>query len=121
MFDRTVTITPRITGAANNRGTEAITDGTPFDLRGLRELKVDEENVEERDQQIRSYRYIIEARHPDTGEVIAITGFDRLTDNDETFEIIGSPKYVVRRRRGIVHHVELDARRVGPGSDRPPS
>ena len=111
---RTVTITPRrVADELDARGNEVIVDGEPFEVRASRELVKVEESTEQRDQQIRTYRYLLAPRDED-GEELEITGYDRLTDEDETFEISGEPEYPRRRNRARVHHIELTAWRAGP-------
>ena len=116
MYDRAVTITPRVVTGRDARGNDVVSDGETFTARALRDLAKIDEDTSDRDQQARTYRYLIEPRDRATGALIPVTGYDRIVDNDETFEIIGTPEYVRQRRRGRVHHLELDARRVGPSA-----
>lgn len=114
-LDRTVTITPRVVAdERDDRGNEVVVDGEPFEVKASRELVKAEESHDQRDEQTRTYRYLLAPRDPVTGETITITGYDRLTDGDETFRIIGTPEYPRRRNRARVHHVELIAERTGP-------
>lgn len=112
-LDREVTIVPRVTSVDDRHGDEVLVDGTPFTARAMRELVAADEETSDRDQQERRYRYLVAARDPESGEVVTITGYDRLLDAGETFEIIGTPEYPTQRRRRRIHHVELEARRIG--------
>lgn len=112
-LDRLVTIIPREVAAADAHGNEQLVDGTPFTARAMRELIAADEETSDRDQQDRRYRYSIAPRDPVSGEVVTITGYDRLVDDGETFEILGAPEYPTQRRRRRVHHIELEARKIG--------
>ena len=112
-LDREVTIVPRVTSVDDRHGDEVLVDGTPFTARAMRELVAADEETSDRDQQERRYRYLIAARDPESGAVVTISGFDRLVDEGETFEIVGQPEYPTQRRRRRVHHVELVARKIG--------
>lgn len=92
-----------------------IEDGVPFEVKASRELVKVDEDEDRRDQQTRQYRYLLAPRDEE-GETIVVTGYDRLTDEDENFRIIGSPEYPRRRNRSRIHHVELVAERVGPAA-----
>lgn len=118
MLDRTVTITPRVVdleAGLDDRGNETIVDGEPFEVLAMRELLRVEDDTDQRDQQKRTYRYLLAAHDPE-GVPVPITGYDRLVDEGETWRIEGTPEYVRRRNRGRIHHVELEAWRVGPGA-----
>lgn len=118
-FDRTVTITPRVVDGKDGRGNDVIVDGEPFSTRALRALEQAGEEVDQRDQQTRTYRYLLRAHDVVTGDLLPIDGFARITDGDEVLEIIGTPEYPLGRNRKNVHHVDLKARIVGPGTDAP--
>lgn len=112
-LDREVTIVPRVVDSDDRHGDEVLVDGEPFTAQAMRELVAAEEDTADRDQQQRRYRYLIAARDPETGDLVTITGYDRLVDEGETFEIVGAPEYPTQRRRRRVHHVELVARKIG--------
>ena len=116
-FDREVTLVPRPVVAVE-RGREVTASGTPVPgLAALRRLADDEEDVDQRDQQVRTWDYMIQARHPETGAVIDPTGYDWIVDGSDTLEIIGTPRQAVQRRRGRVHHLEFKAREsASPGA-----
>lgn len=113
MQRRDVTIVPRRPGPVE-RGRETIVDGTPIPgIRAMRKLQSASEETEERDVQVRTYRYLMEARHPETGAELVLTGWDRILDDGETFEILGDPEPAEQYRRARVHHLEFTARKIG--------
>lgn len=103
LLDREVTIVPRIVTGEDARGNDVIGDGTPVEgVKAGRDPLEATEDLDERDQQGRVYVYFLPAGTP-------ITGYDRIVDGDETFEVRGAPDRVVRRRGGREHHVEAIA------------
>lgn len=68
------------------------------------------EDANDRDQQIRTFRYMLELTDVGGEWTVAITGRDVIVDGDAEFKIIGDPELVYRRRRP--HHWELTARRI---------
>lgn len=112
-YDRTVVITPRNVAGSDDRGNDVIADGEPFSARAAREVVDSAEETLDRDQQTQTFRYFVDPFDPITGDEIVITGYDRLGDEERTFEILGAPEVVRRSNRGRAHHVELVARRTG--------
>lgn len=103
LLEREVTIVPRIVTGQDGRGNDVIVDGTPVEgVKAGRDPLDAKEDVDERDQQARTFVYFLPAG-------TAITGYDRIVDGDETFEVRGAPDRVVRRRGGREHHVEAVA------------
>jgi len=79
-------------------------------IRARRNLADATEDVRDRDQQSRTFRYMLALRDIAGEWTVAITGRDVIVDADGEFKIIGDPELVCRRRRP--HHWELTARRV---------
>lgn len=103
LLDREVTIVPRVVNGRDGRGNEIIVDGTPVEgVKAGRDPLEATEDLEARDQQARSFVYFLPAGTP-------ITGYDRIVDGTETFEVRGAPDRVIRRRGGREHHVEAVA------------
>ena len=110
MFDRVVTLTPRIQDGTDARGNATIVDGTPLQVRAARDLVDTAEEVEGRDQQTERYRFFL-APFAEDGTPVTADGRARITDGDETFEVDGLVDPATRRRRGVVHHLEANAYR----------
>ena len=101
LFDRTVSIVPMTAGAEDRYGNTPRSPGAPVAGVPCRRRQLTaQEDVQDRDQQARTFLYFFD---PD----VVITGRDRILDDGETLEVIGQPDLVGRRHRA--HHLELRA------------
>lgn len=113
LLDRTVTIVPRVTGSLDVRRNELLVDGTPIvGVPAGRELDyATDEDTDERDRQTARYLYFLPIT-TDDGTLVTLSGYDRIVDGDETFEVDGEPELVIRRRGRRAHHYEARVYRV---------
>lgn len=72
-------------------------------IRTRRQQVAADEDIADRDQQARTYRYFFEAS-------VAITGRDRIHDGPDILEVIGEPDRV--DGMADTHHLEVTARIV---------
>ncbi len=110
LLDRRVTIVPTtVTPGAGPRGGDLVEEGTPIEDVPASRRQIDaSELLDQRDAQSRAFRYSLPVELDD-GTPLALTGYDRIVDGDETFEIRGAPEVFSRRRRRLGHHLEADA------------
>lgn len=117
IFDRTVSIVPRIEAPdPDAHGNAYIVDGPAIEgIRARRRLTSATEDVDGADDQRRTYTYALAPYRMVEGErvVVDVTGYDLLVDGLETFTIVGEPRFVLARR-GVLHHVSLEVERHGP-------
>jgi hypothetical protein len=109
LLDRTVTLVPRVVTGKDGRGNDVVGDGTPVPgVPAGRDLLQASEEITNRDQQAKTFVYFLPAVLDD-GTPVALTGYDRIVDEDKTFEVRGEPERIVRRRGGRLHHIEAIA------------
>lgn len=107
LLDRRIAIQTTASGAKDRYGNEARAVGsTLLNVPARRDQVGAAEDVRGRDQQARTFTYLIALRAED-GTAVDLTGRDRIVDGDETLEILGSPELV--RRRRLAHHWEARA------------
>jgi hypothetical protein len=75
-------------------------------IRARRDQSSTDETIVDRDQQARTFVYLLELRTV-AGDEVTLSGRDRIHDGSEVLEIIGSPELVKRRR--LPHHWEARA------------
>lgn len=119
LLDRRVTLTspaapadPPVLDAFGNRVTSPATPIANVPAR--RDQIAQDENLAARDEQTRTYLYILALRN-ETGTPVAITGRSTIDDVDDAghaqrLQVLGDPELVHRRRRP--HHWEARARKV---------
>lgn len=112
LLDRTVTIVPRVVTGTDARGNDVLGDGAPIeDVPAARELLSGDEELQARDQQVETWIYFLPTKKDD-GTAVTLTGYDRIVDGDERFEIRGRVEEVTRRRTGVLHHYEATVYRI---------
>lgn len=104
LLNRVVDVVPVAEGAEDRYGNVARVPGPAIaGVPARRDQVAVAEDLRDRDQQARTIVYSLALRAAD-GSVLELTGRDRIVDGDETFEIVGSPELLFRRRRP--HHWE---------------
>ena len=107
LLDREVSIVPVVPGVKDRYGNASSVAGEPIDHVPARRDQVRAgEDVRDRDQQTREFVYSFPLRSDD-GDELELTGYGRIVDGDDTFEIVGTPELLHRRRRP--HHWEARA------------
>lgn len=108
LLDRTVTVVPRVVTGTSPRGNDVLQDGDPIEgIPAARDLVQADEETVDRDQQLQRWLYFLPAFLED-GTAVELNGYARLVDAGETFEVVGRPELVARRRRPQgPHHWEL--------------
>lgn len=106
IFDRTVTLRLVAAGAENPRGNPAEVTTDVAVVAAFRTQVAAGEDTADRDQQARTFQYLLETDRPD-GTPLGITGRDRIVDGIEVLQILGTP--VVATSRGRPRHVEARA------------
>lgn len=102
LLDRHVAVAQRVVTGTDARGNDVISNGTvTTGIPAGRDLLDATEDVKVRDQQVRRFVYFLPR-----GTVIS--GYDRIVDDGDVFEVEGDPKRIVRRRGGREHHVEAN-------------
>jgi len=109
LLDRTVTLVPTVVDGEDAHGNDRLVEGAPIaGIPAARDpLDLFEQTGDTRDAQGLAYVYLFPATHE--GVALAPTGYDRIVDGDDTFEIRGAPDEIVRRRGGKIHHIEAIA------------
>lgn len=107
LCNRRITIQPMNVAAADARGNETRTAGTPITaVPARRRLLSAEEDRNERDEQARTFHYSV-ALENDDGDPVALTGHDRIVDGAETLEVLGAANVVAGASAD--HHIEFRA------------
>jgi hypothetical protein len=107
LLDRRISIITTAAAAKDRYGnTGRSVAATLAEVPARRDQVDADEDVRDRDQQARTFTYLIALRAED-GTAVALTGRDRIRDGLETLEILGSPELV--RRRRLPHHWEARA------------
>lgn len=107
LLNRTVQVVPMTVGAEDRYGNQATTPGTPIDdVPARRDQTSGDEDLVNRDQQVTTVLYSLALRALD-GTEVTLSGRSRIVDGAETFEILGPPELLYRRRRP--HHWEARA------------
>lgn len=107
LLNRTVSWIRTTQGTEDRYGNASTVDAAPVaGIPARRDQVGAGEDQRDRDQQARTFVYTLPLRASD-GTLLEPTGRDRLVDGAETFEIVGSPELLYRRRRP--HHWELTA------------
>lgn len=107
LLNRTVSVVPITVGAEDRYGNTARTPGPAIaGIPARRDQTAGAEDVIDRDQQTTTVLYSLALRSL-TGTEVTLSGRDRIVDGDETFEIVGPPELLYRRRRP--HHWEARA------------
>lgn len=101
LLNRTVTVVPMNVTSIDRYGNEIRGAGTPIEGVPARRDQVEAtEELLDRDQQSRTFRYWFPAG-------VAISGRDRIVDGAETLEVEGEPETVDGYRSA--HHLEVRA------------
>lgn len=112
LLDRRVTIVPRVVTGTDARGNDVISDGPSIaGVPAARDLLSGDEELRARDQQVETWVYFLPAKKDD-GTGVVISGYDRIVDGDETFEVRGRVDEITRRRTGKLHHYEATVYRI---------
>lgn len=110
LLNRTVSVVPMTAAAEDRYGDTGRTPGAPIaGVPARRDQTSGAEDLENRDQQATTVLYTLALRALD-GTEVALTGRSRIIDGDETFEVVGPPELLYRRRRP--HHWEARAELV---------
>jgi hypothetical protein len=100
-------VLPTTRAASAGHRTAPPTPGAPTaGIPARRDQTAGAEDVIDRDQQTTTVLYSLALRTL-TGDQVVLSGRDRIVDGDETFEIVGPPELLYRRRRP--HHWEARA------------
>ena len=107
LFDRVVDLELVADGAENARGNPTTSTTTVEGIRAYRSQVGAAEDTSDRDQQARTFVYLLEPYRPD-GTPLGLTGRDRIREaNGELLEVLGTP--VLATSRGRLRHVEARA------------
>lgn len=106
IFDRTVDLEITAAAAEDVRGNETETSTIVEGIRAHRSQVGAGEDTTDRDQQARTFVYLLEPFRED-GTPLGLTGRDRIIDGAETLKVLGTP--VVATSRGRTRHVEARA------------
>jgi hypothetical protein len=106
IFDRAVTVRFVGTGAEDGRGNETETTTDVAGVAAFRTQVAAGEDTATRDQQARTFLYLLEPDRPD-GTPLGLTGWDRIVDGPQVLKVLGSP--IVASSRGRPRHVEARA------------
>lgn len=114
LLDRTISLIPTIVTGQDAHGNDVIADGT--ELAGVpaaRDLleSLSGEDTDGADRQMIGFVYLIPARLDD-GTVVELDGYSKLVDGTDTFELVGPPELLTRRRGGRPHHWEATVRKI---------
>lgn len=99
-FDRTVDL--EITGPTGEdaRGNETrATTTTIVGVPAYRAQVAVAEDLADRDQQARTWQYLLPPEHDGNDVADLLSGRDRIVDGDETFEVLGAPELATSRGR----------------------
>lgn len=107
LYDRTVDLEISGVTGEDARGNETTESTTIESVPAYRSQVSAEEDTADRDQQARTFVYVLPIEHGDDDLADLLTGRDRIVDVDGTFEVLGTP--VVATSRGRRHHVEARA------------
>lgn len=107
LLNRRVAVLPMNVVSVDRYNNETRGPGAPIpDVRARRDQIAVAEDLRDRDQQSKTFRYLLALRS-EAGLAVVVTGRDRIQDGTETFEVVGSPETLYRRRRP--HHLEATA------------
>lgn len=112
LYDRTVDLEVTSADGEDARGNEVRSADTVAGVPAYRHQLTAEEDTSDRDQQARTFVYMLPVEHVLEDETVVdvaelLSGRDRIVDGDETFEVLGTP--IVATSRGRRHHVEARA------------
>lgn len=112
LFDRTVALVITAAAAEDARGNETRSSTTLAGVPAFRSQLGADEDTDDRDQQARTFTYLLPVIHVDDDELAhdigdLLSGRDRIVDGDDTLEILGAP--VVATSRGRRRHVQARA------------
>lgn len=108
-LDRAVQVVTVTAGGRDAYGDRIRTSTPGVEIRARRDQVSAGEDIDDRDQQARTFQYVLELVDVN-GDSYTISGRDRIVDDGETLEVLGTPELVSRRRRP--HHLELRAYRI---------
>lgn len=112
LYDRTVDLEISGVTGEDARGNETTESTTIESVPAYRSQVSAEEDTADRDQQARTFVYVLPVEHVLPDETVVdvaelLTGRDVIVDTDGDFEVLGTP--VVATSRGRRHHVEARA------------
>jgi hypothetical protein len=97
---RSVEIIPVARPSIDEYGNEVNVEQTPIAAMAWREQTNATEDVSDRDQQVRSFRYFFKAN-------VTINGRDKIRDEGRILRVVGEPEKLTTQLR--VHHIEVNA------------